>query len=176
MDIAAKICDRLEQKKKEFAALVRVGDMVFSSEDKRFSFSEFRYCTEGKGYVVRSLSDAGVYCEGDIKGEGLYLSVFSITHVVRDEKIIWDERSIVKFRYRQELKQDNDDRCGFPIDLNALYEGRWLHHYSPLTENIPGSILVELITPFRDGKMGDLIVVNESDLEVLEISDPELPD
>jgi hypothetical protein len=167
-EIADEILDNIERRKKDFAATVRPGDVVYASKDERFTFSKFRYCTQGKGYVVQSIEEDTVSCEGDIKGEGgLYLCSLSATHVERDGEIIWDSRGVMTFRYRRDLEHDTD-RCGSPVDLEAVYQGRWLNYYSH--DEGDGSILVELITPFREGQPGDLIVVNESDMEILEIA------
>jgi hypothetical protein len=171
-DIADQILDEIEAKQREFAATIKIGDMVYAGEDKTFTFTRYRYCTAGKGYKVNHIKGDSVSCDADILGETLWLSSLGITHATREGEIVWDSRNQLAWT----LRPDDEIKIGaYPPRIEGqegqTFRGYWVNNYRP-EEDGPqkGSFLVELTTPFLEGKPGDLIVVSLNQCHITEIN------
>jgi len=182
-EVINEILEEMDRSEAEFTELIQPGDLVFPRSDRQFTFSEFRYCTARKGYavirtkkVIGPRKQSSVCCESDIVGEHLYLPTVGISRVERDGKVIWRSDSKVWFRYLKDRPEElptDKDVYGHPIVYDKVFEGYYIAHHD-VTDEFPEShavTLVELITPFRDGQPGQLICVNQNELEFIKEPD-----
>lgn len=153
-EVDSIIDDVLQQekdRKKSFEATVKVGDTVYAIDDGTYIYTEFKYRTAGKGYEVKSiLSNGSIICDSDIVDDRLYLYVGSITHVVRDRQIIWDSRQLINWKYE-----------------GVRYRGYYIKSDYPENSEY-NCTLVKLITPFRNGKSFQNMIINHNEVEFIE--------
>lgn len=157
--LADKIITKGIEKEKVFAETVQVGDILFARWNESFMFSKFQYCTAGKGYIALTKANdhRSVECHSDIVGKSLWLSGNSVTHVKRGDKIVWDSRSLAGWHH------EGKEYKGYILDFADSY----------LCELKPDDfgILVELITPFLEGKEGEKMAISTMQYGKIDITE-----
>ena len=153
-EVDSIVDDVLQQEKdreKSFKEIVRVGDIAYARDDGTYTYTDFKYRTAGKGYKVKEITGcATIICDSDIVDEKLYLYVGSITHVIRDRQIVWDSRRTIAWKYE-----------------GIKYSGYYIKSYYPEHSEY-NCTLVKLITPFRNGKSLQNMIINHDEVEFIE--------
>lgn len=159
-ELVEEMISEILTEEQNFLKYVEPGDIAFVIGDAFYTWSKFRYATAGKGYKVLSKGGECINCESDIVGENQFLSASGVSHVERDGLVVWDQRQIVEWKYYNDKTVDSR---GYIINPDVKYRGYFL---SGITNENNCVMLVQLLTPFRNGKIGDKIIVNIDEVVV----------
>ena len=101
--MANDIIDEVIVAERSWRDVVRVGDRVDSTQDRRFTFSNVKYVTKGKLYKVRALAFRPEYhsytvvVDSDVEGEIAYVGMGTV--IVRKGVIVWNWVEAVQGMY-----------------------------------------------------------------------------
>jgi len=158
LDEVDQILKEIAERERCVLATIRTGDLVYGIKQRQYSRTGFQYFTQRKGYRVHHVRGERICCKTDIIGEHDYVDPLEVTHFTRDGEIVWDHRDRVAFCYKLDENSPSTDQYGFKL-TEKLYTGIVSdYHYDSESRN--NIWLVELLEDFRDGKKGDLAMID----------------